>query len=199
MRNKKEDTSVLEQRIKELEIQLIEIAESNGNIILKQLPNGEVELNGKVFDNTTDVEYFNAAKATYGELTMFRVGVETKDREMKKLIQANADRVDELILQSNNQHDQIKKLNTDIDWYIDDTQKKAEQIHEHNNTIKSMSEKYNSDIILKDNELIELEKRYNSVIKFLEKDIQMWKERYLTLNTITTDGTILTQVGEITN
>ena len=86
----------LREENNKLKNELNEVANNTGNCIIKQMPDGSMELNGIPFDNTSDVDYYNSAKATFSELTMFRVGKETKQREMDKLIKIHMDEVDEL-------------------------------------------------------------------------------------------------------
>ena len=99
----------LKNRITELEQQLNEVANDNGSVIIKQLPNGKVELNGIEIDNNSEVEYYNSSKATYGELTMFRIGKETKQREMNKLIESHIEECDDYKFKINYLQDKCEK------------------------------------------------------------------------------------------
>lgn len=194
---KDEIITQLENKICELEQQLYDIANDNGSIIVKQLPSGEIELNGKQIDNTTEVEYYNSSKATYGELTMFRIGKEAKQREMDKLISMHMEETDCLNLQISKLQDEISMLEnkSKIDNDTIAMYKKSEEHLKH-----KLDEKFKEiDSLLSDNEqekqtIIE---RYEGMITALEEDIKAWKERYLKINNITITGNVITKYGEI--
>lgn len=187
----------LKNRISELEKQLNLIANDNGSIIVKQLPNGKIELNGIEMDNTNEVEYYNSANATYGELTMFRIGKEAKQREMDKLIKRHMDECDKYV-------SEIDKLKLDIfnleqtHTYDNDT---INILHENENKLNKIIEELNVTIENNKSEaefnLRNIINRYEQLINGLEEDISHWKERYLKINNITTDGTIITKYGKV--
>lgn len=187
----------LKKENEELKNELVEVANNSGNVIIKQLPNGLMEFNGEAFDNTSEVEYYNSSKATYTELTMFRLGKEAKQREMNKLIEIHMDEIDELtskisnleqdisILQAN-----IKNNNESIEMY-----KKSEDHLKH-----QLDKKYKDlDDTIKqyENEKRMLTERYENCIKMLNEDIENWKRRYLTINNTSLDGTIITKYGKV--
>lgn len=187
----------LKKENEELKNELVEVANNSGNVIIKQLPNGLMEFNGEAFDNTSEVEYYNSSKATYTELTMFRLGKEAKQREMNKLIEIHMDEIDELtskisnleqdisILQAN-----IKNNNESIEMY-----KKSEDHLKHR-----LDKKYKDlDDTIKqyENEKRMLTERYENCIKMLNEDIENWKRRYLTINNTSLDGTIITKYGKV--
>lgn len=187
----------LKNKITELEMQLNQVANDNGSIIIKQLPNGIVELNGIEIDNTTEVEYYNSSKATFGELTMFRIGKEAKQREMDKLTEMHMDEIDRLT-----QH--INNLTLDIQTLKDKSSVDNDTILMHEKTEAHLQDqldkKYKEiDEILKLNEAEKqvMIERYEGMINSLEEDIKTWKKRYLKINNTTLDGTIITKYGKI--
>lgn len=191
--------SSLKQKISELENQLNAVANDNGSIIVKQLPNGMIELNGVEVDNTTEVEYYNSSQATYGELTMFRIGKEAKQREMDKLTKMHMDEVDKLNNVIESLRNDIVTLNnkSTID---NDTISMYEQSEKNlKNTITENNETINRLISEHESEKQTIINRYDGMIAALEEDIKSWKERYLTINNITLDGTIITKYGKLIN
>lgn len=201
MFNKKESESELvtslKNRISELEDLVNKLANDNGSVVVKQLPDGSIELNGEFMDNTTEVEYYNSASATYGELTMFRIGKEAKQREMNKLIETHMNEIDEY-------KRQISNLNTDIDTLQDAIKMHKDTIDMYEKSEKSLKDqldkKYHQiDELIKDNktEKQELKTRYEKTIACLEEDIALWKRRYLEKNNISITDEIITKYGTI--
>lgn len=187
----------LKNRIIELEQELTLVANDNGSIIVKQLPNGEIELNGVVIDNTTEVEYYNSSQATYGELTMFRIGKEAKQREMDKLTAMHMDEIDRLKMKIAHLEQDIAMLNMKSNIDNDTIQmyeEKEQKLESEIITLKNQNE------IDKETANIEKQKiidRYEGMISGLEEDIQSWKKRYLTINNTTLDGTVITKYGKV--
>lgn len=182
-----------------LKNELNEVANNTGNCIIKQMPDGSMELNGVPFDNTSDVDYYNSAKATFSELTMFRVGKETKQREMDKLIKIHMDEIDEL-------KQQILSLNNSNAKLIHDLNEAERAIVNLNETIKNkeqqinaLDEKLGNTISQSNLTLEETKKRFESYIEHLNTDIKTWKERYLKINNTTLNGTIITKYGKVLN
>lgn len=202
MFNKKQDDNLIQElkdRIAELETQLNEVANDNGSIIIKQLPNGQIELNGIEIDKDSPVEYYNSSKATYGELTMFRIGKESKQREMDKLIQTHMTEIDELNIKISRLQEDITMLQNKSK--IDDD---TIQMYENNEkNLKIENDKLYRDIIELGKEYEEDKKvivdRYESMIDNLEEDIKNWKNRYLKINNVKLDGTIITKYGTISS
>ena len=194
------DSSIIEQlnkRIIELETQLNKVANDNGSIIVKQLPNGKIELNGVEMDNTTEVEYYNSSQATYGELTMFRIGKEAKQREMDKLTAIHMDEVDRLNMKIANLEQDIVML-TNKSIIDNDTIKMHEECeYKLESQINDLKDQNETDKKIADAEKQQLIERYEGMISGLEEDIVSWKERYLKINNITLDGTIITKYGKI--
>lgn len=198
-KSKIEDSTIeqLKNRITELENLLNQVANDNGSIIIKQLPNGKIELNGVEMDNTTEVEYYNSSQATYGELTLFRVGKEAKQREMDKLTKMHMDEVDAL-------HRQINNLKQDIQMFESKSQVDNDTIAMHEKTEanlqKNLDEKFkeiNELIKANESEKQVMKERYEGMISGLEEDIKSWKERYLKINNITLEGMIITKYGKV--
>lgn len=199
---KEKDNSLIESlknRISELEKQLVEVANDNGSIIIKQLPDGQVELNGVKIDNETPVEYYNSAKATYGELTMFRIGKESVNRQMDKLIQSHLDecdtyknKINELNDEIERQNIEINNLNSEINDLEIESSQRLNQIHQ---LIDEKSKILNTHEL----EIKSITERYENAIKLLNEDIKSWQQRYLELNNVKADGTIITKYGKILN
>lgn len=187
----------LKNRISELENQLAQVANDNGSIIIKQLPNGAIELNGIEMDNTTEVEYYNSSQATYGELTMFRIGKEAKQREMDKLISRHMDEIDKFNRKISNLQQDITTLegkssvdNDTIKMY----EKSERELKSEIETLKGQNETDKEMANVEKQALIE---RYEGLIVGLEEDIKSWKERYLKINNTTLDGTVITKYGKV--
>jgi len=187
----------LQHQIEYLNEELIKAASANGNLIVKQLPNGQVELNGEVIDNTTEVEYYNSSQATYGELTMFRIGKEFKQREINKLVNMHMDEIDELNLKISHLEQDNAMLNgkSTIDNDTIKMHEKREQDLE--SEIIALKKQNEADKELAIHELNETKQTYESMITHLESDIKLWKERYLLKNNIQIDGTIITTHGKL--
>ena len=187
----------LREENNKLKSELNEVANNTGNCIIKQMPDGSMELNGIPFDNTSDVDYYNSAKATFSELTMFRVGKETKQREMDKLIKIHMDEVDELkrqiLLLTDNNTKITKDLNEDEHVIVN----LKEIINNKDNQIENLNKKLESTISHFNLTLEETVNRYENCIKHLNDDIETWKQRYLKINNTTLDGTIITKYGKV--
>lgn len=189
----------LREENNKLKDELNEVANNTGNCIIKQLPDGSMELNGVPFDNTSNVDYYNSAKATFSELTMFRVGKETKQREMDKLIKIHMEEVDELKQQilslNNNNSELINQLHESesINVNLNKT------IKNKDSQIDNLNKKLNDAISQAKLTLDEIKKRYEAYIEHLNKDVETWKERYLKINNTTLNGTIITKYGKILN
>lgn len=187
----------LKNRIKELEEQINLIANDSGSVIIKQLPNGQIELNGIEIDNTTEIDYYNSSQATYGELTMFRIGKETKQREMDKLISRHMDEIDDYKIKISNLQQDISMLEgkSKID---NDTILMYEKSENH--LKQEIDKKYKQiDELLKSHECEKQEiiNRYEGMVNALEEDVSSWKKRYLKINNTTLNGTIITKYGKI--
>lgn len=189
----------LREENNKLKNELNEVANNTGNCIIKQLPNGSMELNGVPFDNTSDVDYYNSAKATFSELTMFRVGKETKQREMDKLIKIHMEEVDELKQQilslNNNNSELINQLHESENINVN----LNETIKNKDSQIDNLNKKLDDTISQAKLTLDEIKKRYEMYIEHLNKDVETWKERYLKINNTTLDGTIITKYGKVLN
>lgn len=189
----------LKEENNKLKNELNEVANNTGNCIIKQLPDGSMELNGIPFDNTSDVDYYNSAKATFSELTMFRVGKETKQREMDKLIKIHMEEVDKLKQQIESLNDNNSNLINQLheSEYINVNLK--ETVKNKDSQIDNLNKKLNDDISQAKLTLDEIKKRYEKYIEHLNKDVETWKERYLKINNTTLDGTIITKYGKVLN
>ncbi len=189
----------LREENNKLKNELNEVANNTGNCIIKQLPNGSMELNGVPFDNTSDVDYYNSAKATFSELTMFRVGKETKQREMDKLIKIHMEEIDELKQQilslNNNNSELINQLHESESINVN----LNEIIKNKDSQIDNLNKKLDDTISQAKLNLDEIKKRYEMYIEHLNKDVETWKERYLKINNTTLDGTIITKYGKVLN
>lgn len=195
--NKDKKISELEDKNKKLSEQLQELISNSNTPIIKQLPDGTMELNGIPMDNTTEVEYYNSSKCSFSELTMYRIGKEMMSREMDKLIQSHMSEIDDYQNQIN-EHlgvineltNQITELTTELTKMtnaFDQSQETlSKTINEYNNKIDSLSEEYNES----------LEKHIN-MIKLLDSDIQIWKTRFLESNHVNFNGDIETIYGII--
>lgn len=182
------------QKLKE---ELNEVANNSGNCVIKQMPDGTMELNGEPFDNTSDVDYYNSSKATFGELTMFRVGKESKQREMDKLIKIHMEEIDDLrehINSLNNLNDALKNEKDNCENIIHELK---EEIQNKDTTIEAMRLEFNEKINQAQVFLSETKTRYESCIKHLNEDIETWKCRYLKINNVTSTGTIITKYGKV--
>lgn len=198
--NKKQDNNLvqeLQNRIKELEEQLNLVANDNGSIIIKQLPNGQIQLNGIEIDKDSPVEYYNSSKATYGELTMFRIGKESKQREMDKLIQTHMNEIDEYNTKISNLEQDIRNYKASLELDKDTIKMQSEHIESLKAKITKLTN--DKDKLINEYELDKkaIVNRYEGMIKALEEDIKTWKERYLKINNVTLDGTIITKYGKI--
>ena len=189
----------LREENNKLKNELNEVANNTGNCIIKQLPNGSMELNGVPFDNTSDVDYYNSAKATFSELTMFRVGKETKQREMDKLIKIHMEEIDELKQQilslNNNNSELINQLHESESIKVN----LNEIIKNNDSQIDNLNKKLDDTISQAKLNFDEIKKRYEMYIEHLNKDVETWKERYLKINNTTLDGTIITKYGKVLN
>lgn len=189
----------LREENNKLKNELNEVANNTGNCIIKQLPNGSMELNGVPFDNTSDVDYYNSAKATFSELTMFRVGKETKQREMDKLIKIHMEEIDELKQQilslNNNNSELINQLHESESINVN----LNEIIKNKDSQIDNLNKKLDDTISQAKLNFDEIKKRYEMYIEHLNKDVETWKERYLKINNTTLDGTIITKYGKVLN
>lgn len=189
----------LQNRITELENQLITVANDNGSVVIKQLPNGIIELNGVEIDNTTEVEYYNSSQATYGELTMFRIGKEVTQREMKKLIEMHAEECDKYKNIIKNLQKDIKEYESKSNFDNSVINKYKESEINLKNTIQSLKNEIKNITNSYETKIKDLINRYDGLIEGLEQDIKTWKDRYLKINNITLDGNIITPYGEVLN
>ena len=189
----------LQNRITELENQLITVANDNGSVVIKQLPNGIIELNGVEIDNTTEVEYYNSSQATYGELTMFRIGKEVTQREMKKLIEMHAEECDKYKNIIKNLQKDIKEYESKSNFDNSAINKYKESEINLKNTIQSLKNEIKNITNSYETKIKDLINRYDGLIEGLEQDIKTWKDRYLKINNITLDGNIITPYGEVLN
>ena len=199
LKNKSNEIGQLKERIVELEKQLNEVANNSGNVIIKQLPNGQIELNGETIDTNSPVEYYNSASATFGEITMFRVGKEVTEREMKKLILQHADTVDGCNNHINSLSKEIEKLTLQRNNIITLHDSANNEVNRLCDNIKEITKTKDSEILELNDKLNETICRYDKMIELLNIDINNWKLRYLELNNITLDGTINTKYGSITS
>lgn len=189
----------LQNRITELENQLVMVANDNGSVIIKQLPNGIIELNGIEIDNTTEVEYYNSSQATYGELTMFRIGKEVTQREMKKLIEMHTEECDKYKNIIKNLQKDIKEYESKSNFDNSTINKYKESEIHLKNTIQSLKNEIKNITDSYETQIKDLINRYDGLIEGLEQDIKSWKNRYLKINNVTLDGNIITPYGEVLN
>lgn len=199
MFNKDKEVEQLKQRIKELETQLNEVANDNGSVIIKQLPNGQIELNGIQIDNEAEVEYYNSSKATYGELTMFRIGKETKQREMDKLISTHMDEIDSYKNTIRSLERTIDENNFTIESCNDALNESQENIRSLNEIVENLKHDIANNEMDANVTLQATIDRYESMVSALNEDIEKWKERYLKINNISLTGEIITKYGKILN
>lgn len=191
-----EENNQLKERVKKLEQDLIDMANTTGGCIIKQLPDGVIELNGEPIDKNIEVDYYNSSKATYSELTMYRVAKEAFNRDEKKLIAMHLEECDKYKSEISSLKDKISSLNSTIDDYIDHFEKlnkEKEAIRVSENNIKQEFNKFKEQ---SDIELKTTVERYENCIANLNEDIETWKRRYLTINNTLLDGTIITKYGQ---
>lgn len=194
-----EENKRLLANIEELQKTLNEVANSNGACIIKQLPDGVIELNGEPIDKDTPVDYYNSASATYGELTMYRVAKEAFARDEKKLINIHLEECDKYKMQIEDLKDNIDKLKTHITWQDEHIDKINNELSDSSMTINTLQNSLEKQAIENESDRNILINRYNSMIDALEEDIKTWKARYLNLNNVSLDGTIITKYGEVSN
>lgn len=197
--NSKNDDYIkqLEERNAELEKQLIEVAESSGNCVIKQLPNGMIELNGEPIDKDSPVEYYNSSKATYGELTMYRIGKEAEQRNTKKLTEAHMEEVDGLKEQIESLERQLSKTQAISKNYEGEVIKLRSDIINKDNLIKVLKGQADEKDKLFAKEKENIKSQYEAVINELNEDVNNWQQRCLVINNIQPDGTIKTKYGEL--
>lgn len=191
-----EENAKLKERITTLEKDLVDMANTSGGCIIKQLPNGVIELNGEPIDKDIEVDYYNSSKATYSELTMYRVAKEAFNRDEKKLIAMHLEECDRYKAEIDSLKAEISSLNANIDSFIDN----CEKLHKEKDAIRASENNTKKEFITyKENAEAELKatiERYESCIAHLNADIETWKRRYLTINNTTLDGTIITKYGQ---
>lgn len=198
-KDKDKTISELKLKITELEASLNQLANSTENVIIKQLPDGTLELNGEPFANNTEVEYYNSSKATFGELTMFRLGKEVKQREIDKIIDLNMEQVSSLnstINELNSTIDNLQKKSYNDDRIIKELSQTEINL---NDEIVKLTEEIKNNAKThadKENEIIE---RYEKALQYLRDDIDSWMKRYLSLNGVTIDESVLTPYGKVIN
>ena len=198
--NKENESSLIEQlknRITELENQLNEVANDNGSIIIKQLPNGQIELNGEPIDKDSPVYYYNSSKATYGELTMYRIAKEALEREKKKLIEMHVEECDNYKEQISNLQSKLNLSEQTILDYSNDMNDKLNYIEELKIKLDNTIHQYEDKIINNEINYKDQIDKYKNFIKALEDDIKTWKNRFLSQNNVLEDGTIITKYGII--
>ena len=198
--NKENESSLIEQlknRITELENQLNEVANDNGSIIIKQLPNGQIELNGEPIDKDSPVDYYNSSKATYGELTMYRIAKEALEREKKKLIEMHVEECDNYKEQISNLQSKLNLSEQTILDYSNDMNDKLNYIEELKIKLDNTIHQYEDKIINNEINYKDQIDKYKNFIKALEDDIKTWKNRFLSQNNVLEDGTIITKYGII--
>ena len=198
--NKENDSSLIDQlknRITELENQLNEVANDNGSIIIKQLPNGQIELNGEPIDKDSPVDYYNSSKATYGELTMYRIAKEALEREKKKLIEMHVEECDNYKEQISNLQSKLNLSEQTILDYSNDMNDKLNYIEELKIKLDNTIHQYEDKIINNEINYKDQIDKYKNFIKALEDDIKTWKNRFLSQNNVLEDGTIITKYGII--
>lgn len=197
MLNKDKKIAELEEENAKLNKQLQDLISNSDLPIIKQLPNGEMELNGIPMDNTTPVEYYNSSKCTFSELTMFRVGKEVMNREMDKLIKSHIEECDKY-------KNVIKNLEFDRNNLEENVQTLLKNIEENSNKSKSLIDGYNKKLKDKEDKIENLIddynakiERYEKMINLLEDDINSWKQRFLSIQNVTINGDIETIYGKV--
>ena len=197
LKSKSANEEKLQNRINELETQLNQLANDTGNVIIKQLPDGKFELNGEAFDNSSEVQYYNSSKATYGELTMFRIASEVKQKEINKLIDTHTEICDNFEKQIQNLKISIENLNSEIankNIKITSLERTIDQLNSDIDGLKNVNK---NNRIEYENLIDEIKYRYETVISQLEKDVETWKRQFLTFNAYTGSEKIKTRFGEI--
>lgn len=192
-----EENKILKEKIDELQNNLIEVANNSGACIIKQLPNGVIELNGEPIDKDMPVDYYNSSQATYGELTMYRVAKEAFKRDEKKLINIHLEECDNYKNKIVELSETIEKLKVDINRHCEFENKQNIEISDLNDLIRDLNNKKDKQEAEYKSEKEIIINKYKGMINALEEDIATWKERYLKLNNIKPDGTIITKYGEV--
>ena len=192
-----EENKILKEKIDELQNNLIEVANNSGACIIKQLPNGVIELNGEPIDKDMPVDYYNSSQATYGELTMYRVAKEAFKRDEKKLINIHLEECDNYKNKIVELSETIEKLKVDINRHCEFENKQNIEISDLNDLIRDLNNKKDKQEAEYKSEKEIIMNKYEGMINALEEDIATWKERYLKLNNIKPDGTIITKYGEV--
>ena len=187
----------LKNRIFELETQLNEVANDNGSIIIKQLPSGQIELNGEPVDKDSPVDYYNSSKATYGELTMYRVAKEALEREKKKLINMHIEECDRYKNEIENLQAKLDLAEQTITNYTKDMNDKLKYIEELKIKLDNTIHQYEEKLAYNESNYNEQIDKYKKFIDALESDITLWKNRFLSQNNVLEDGTIITKYGKI--
>ncbi len=191
------ENALLRKQVEELQKTLNDVANTSGFCIIKQLPDGVIELNGEPIDKNATVEYYNSSQATYGELTMYRVAKEAFARNEKKLVNMHLEECDKYKDQIYHLTMTINELNDSINKHCEHEDKQNLEIVELNTLLKDISDKNTKQFEEYNTEKALIISKYKGMIEALEEDIETWKKRYLELNNIKPDGTIVTKYGEI--